>query len=107
MARKTIVQLTDDIDGSAAVETVTFALDGVTYEIDLNQANAEQLRAAINPYATASRRLARATSRGTRAVSQDYDARAVRAWAASKGIDVPTRGRIPKVVVEQYHAAGY
>ena len=36
MAQKTQVILVDDVDGSEANQTVTFALDGVTYEIDLN-----------------------------------------------------------------------
>jgi len=35
MAQKTIVILTDDIDGGDANRTVTFSLDGTSYEIDL------------------------------------------------------------------------
>ncbi len=46
MAQRIVVQKTDDIDGSAAPETVTFALDGTTYEIDLSEANAAPLREA-------------------------------------------------------------
>lgn len=38
MARKTRIVLTDDLDSSEATSTVDFALDGVTYEIDLNEA---------------------------------------------------------------------
>jgi len=40
------VRLVDDLDGlpSEGVATVTFSLDGVTYSIDLNQANASKLR---------------------------------------------------------------
>jgi hypothetical protein len=34
------------------------------------------------------------------------DNRAVRAWAASNGIELSERGRIPGVVIEQYRAAG-
>lgn len=44
MARKMQVVLTDDIDGSEASGTVTFSLDRVDYEIDLNDDNAQQLR---------------------------------------------------------------
>lgn len=33
------------------------------------------------------------------------DAKAVRAWAAEQGIDVPPVGRVPASVIEQYHAA--
>ena len=40
MARKTIVETFDDLDGTALEvdgETITFALDGVEYTIDLNK----------------------------------------------------------------------
>lgn len=36
MARQETVTLTDDIDGGKADETVTFGLDGASYEIDLH-----------------------------------------------------------------------
>lgn len=107
MAQKTIVQFTDDVDGGEASETVTFALDGVNYEIDLSADNATKLRAAVAPYQSAGRRQA-AGARGNvrRNRSRDYDPKAVRAWAGAKGIDVPPRGRIPGVVIDQYRAAG-
>ena len=44
MARKTYVELIDDLSGEKADETVSFALDGVAYEIDLSEANATKLR---------------------------------------------------------------
>ena len=44
MAQRVEVVLIDDIDGGNAAETVTFALDGVTYEIDLSDKNARKLR---------------------------------------------------------------
>lgn len=50
MAERIEVELVDDIDGSPAQQTVTFALDGVTYEIDLNQRHAQQLRSAFAYY---------------------------------------------------------
>jgi hypothetical protein len=34
MARKVEVQLIDDLDGSKAEESITFALDGINYEIE-------------------------------------------------------------------------
>jgi Lsr2 len=40
VARKVNVLLVDDIDGSDAVETVSFGLDGTHYEIDLNSDHA-------------------------------------------------------------------
>lgn len=50
MAQTVIVKLTDDIDGGDAEETVTFALNGQKYEIDLNQVNAKVLRDALAPF---------------------------------------------------------
>jgi len=44
MAKTVVVKLTDDIDGGDAEETVHFALDGKSYEIDLNSDNAARLR---------------------------------------------------------------
>ena len=37
MVKKVTVSLLDDLDGKAADETVQFALDGVSYEIDLSE----------------------------------------------------------------------
>lgn len=106
MAQKTIVQLTDDIDGGEAVETVTFALEGVNYEIDLNAKNAAKLRAAVAPFQTAGRRVGAPARTGRRNATRDYEPKAVRAWAVSNKIEVPERGRIPSAVIEQYRAAG-
>ena len=55
--------LVDDLDNSDADETVTFALDGVTYEIDLNTKNSAKLRAALDPFVAAGRRLSSGRSR--------------------------------------------
>jgi hypothetical protein len=50
MAKTVIVKLTDDLDGGDADETVYFALDGKSYEIDVNADNAAKVRAAIDPF---------------------------------------------------------
>lgn len=47
MAKKVQIILEDDIDGSEAAETVSFALDGTSYEIDLSDANAAKLRDSL------------------------------------------------------------
>ena len=109
MAQKVVVQLTDDIDGGEASETVTFALDGRSFEIDLTREHAAELRAVFAPYVTAGRRTGGAGRRATASavkVATGYSAPAVRAWAVSNHIDIPARGRIPSAVVEQYRAAG-
>ena len=50
MAQRVQVILEDDHDGGIADETIEFALDGATYEIDLSRANAQRLREAIAPW---------------------------------------------------------
>jgi len=109
MVQRVVVQKTDDINGTDAAETISFALDGTTYEIDLNTANAEALREAIRPYAAAARRVGRVgrnANVSVRASAPGYDPKAVRAWAASNKVEMPARGRIPLTVVAQYRAAG-
>lgn len=114
MVQITEVKLVDDLDGSKAVETVPFALDGKNYAIDLSKKNAVALRKAFEPYvekghkvkssarktATTSRRRRKADTDGSGGPS----AAEVREWAAANGIEVPARGRLPKEVREQYDA---
>ena len=109
MAQRTVVTMTDDVDGTVASETVTFAVEGVSYEIDLTAEHAAQLRGTLAPFVAAGRRVGGAGRRASvRAgkVATGYSAPAVRAWAASNHIDIPARGRIPAAVVERYRAAG-
>ena len=69
MAQKVQVLLVDDIDGSDADETVTFSLDGVSYEIDLTDANAQKLRDDLSTWIGHARRAGgrKTTSRSTTA----------------------------------------
>ena len=104
MAQKVVVTLFDDIDGSEAAETIAFGLDGKSYEIDLNQANAKKLRKALAPYVDAGRK----RSRSGKAYQQTQvapDPAAVRAWAQANKMDVPARGRIPMKVYAAFSAA--
>ena len=108
MAQRTIVELTDDVDGEPAAETVSFALDGVTFEIDLSERNAADLRKAFEPWTGAARKV---TARGRARkpltpTDPGVDTKAVRAWARSNGVELSSRGRIPADVVERYRAAG-
>lgn len=48
--------LEDDLDAGEASRTVAFDLDGEADEIDLNEANAAQLREALAPFVGAARR---------------------------------------------------
>ena len=109
MAQKVQVLLVDDLDGGTAVETVSFSLDGASYEIDLTAKNASKLRDAFAPYVGAARRSGgRTTRRATRkasAATGGGHTADVRAWARSKGIKVNERGRIAADVVAKYDAA--
>lgn len=111
MARRTQVILVDDIDGGQADETVTFGLDGSSYEIDLSSENAASLREAMASYVGAAHRIGRSGSRaaGQRgrvpATTDREQTQAIRAWARRNGHTVSDRGRIPATIVEAYHAA--
>ena len=107
MARNVAVVVTDDIDGSPEAETVTFGLDGTTYEIDLGEANRTKFNAAFAPYIEAGRRISRTrgSSSATRSPAPKVDYTAVRAWAKERGLRVSERGRISAEVLRQYEAA--
>ncbi|WP_433546794.1 histone-like nucleoid-structuring protein Lsr2 [Streptomyces sp. CA-294286] len=104
MAQRVVVTLSDDIDGGEAAETVTFGLDGKSYEIDLNPANAKKLRAALKPYVDAGRKHSK-SGNVYRHTAVAPDPAAVRAWARSHRMEVPARGRIPKKVYEAFAEA--
>lgn len=114
MAQKHIVQLIDDLDGGEAAETVSFALDGSNYEIDLSAKNAAKLRDALATYVGNARRDARGAGRahavvgrrGTRSARADREqTQAIREWARENGHKVGEKGRIPAVILEAYHAS--
>ncbi|MET9295366.1 Lsr2 family protein [Streptomyces sp. NPDC003077] len=109
MAQKVQVLLVDDLDGGEADETVTFALDGKSYEIDLTTANAEKLRSALEDFVKAGRRTGRAAAgRGkARAASagSGKDTAEIRKWAKENGYTVNDRGRVPADIREAYEKA--
>lgn len=108
MAKKTVVVLEDDIDGSEASETISFALDGGEYVIDLNEGHAKELRGALSRFTDAGRRVSGGRGRPAARTKSSHggpDAKAVRMWAVENGIQVNTRGRIQAEVVEKYEAA--
>ena len=106
MAQKVNIVLVDDLDGTEATETVTFGLDGSTYEIDLNDKNAAELRNALAGYVGEARKVTGARrSKKSTATSAGPSAREVRDWARSNGFKVPDRGRIPADVREAFDAA--
>lgn len=111
MAQKTFVQLVDDLDGTALTDgegkTVTFALEGVSYEIDLSQAHFEELAEALAPYVAAGRKVSgrRGPARTSGAKSNPAELQKIRDWAGQNGHTVSSRGRISAAVRDAYSAA--
>jgi hypothetical protein len=116
MAQKTIVQLIDDLDGtsSESIETITFGLDGVVYEIDLSDDNAEKLRDNLAEFIGSARRTGgrskRGTATSTTAAATNGSGRsreqtqAIREWARKNGHEISERGRIPATIIEAFEA---
>jgi hypothetical protein len=114
MARKVQVLLVDDVDGGTADETVSFGLDGASFDIDLSAGNAAAFREALAAYVEAARKVGRgATPKATRATTGAKPAvtadraqnQAIRDWAKRQGLQVNERGRIPAEIVAKYHSA--
>ena len=113
MATQTHVTLIDDIDGSSAVETVAFGLDGADYEIDLNEKNAKKLRDVLaSTPPMPGRSAAVATGRGRAARrsrpapgSSKEQLAAIREWARGQGYEVSDRGRLSAAVVQAFEDA--
>jgi hypothetical protein len=107
MAKETFVRLTDDLDGSEAVEELTFALRGTEYEIDLNSKNVAALEKALEKFITAGRRVrpVRGTTRRSAGTTPKEDLNALRDWARANGYRVADRGRVSAEVREAYFAA--
>lgn len=128
MAQKTVVTLVDDLTGeeSEDITTVEFALDGVTYEIDLDDKNSAELRDTLAQYVAAARRTGGRRSGGSNGTSRrksggagtgtpratspgGYDretSKQIRDWARSEGFEVSDRGRVPNNVVEAWESRG-
>ncbi len=112
MAQRVTTTITSDLSEKDGAETVTFALHGATYEIDLTKDEQEDLSKALEPFLNAARKAGGAARRTpSRAASgggsgSGVDAKAVRAWAAQNDVEVSPRGRINSKVLEAYRAAG-
>jgi len=105
MAQKVNIVLIDDIDESPAVETVSFALDGKNYTIDLSEKNAKKLRDAVAPFVAHARPAGGGAAARKRRNGQRGNAAEIRSWARDNGYEVPDRGRIPADINAAYAAA--
>lgn len=103
MAKQTTTVLIDDITGEPAQTTVKFGLDGVNYEIDLTDSNADKLRTELRKWADAGRRVG-----GRRVIGSPRgksESAKIRDWARERNLDVPARGRIPSKIRDAYYDA--
>ena len=117
MAQRTVVHLVDDIDGTQITdnqgETVTFALDGATYEIDVTRDHAQELRNAVQVYIANARRVSGGRGRpipaprsgGSSGRRDPEQTKAIKDWAKANGLKVSDRGRIAQRVLDAYEAA--
>lgn len=99
MAQRVQYLLVDDLDGGDAVETVTFALDGVTYEIDLSADNAQRLRDDVASWVGHARRAGagsgrKSAARRPGAGPRRTDLGRIREWGRENGFAVSDRGRV-------------
>lgn len=118
----------DDLDGTEdGVETVTFGIDGLTYEIDLASTNQERLRTFLDEFVASARPVGRengrkrATRRPANRKTQaaatiaeetaaipatadlpDFDSKLARVWLKDNGFQAPTRGKLRAEVVLPY-----
>jgi hypothetical protein len=108
MAQRVQVILVDDVSGGDATETVEFALDGVTYEIDLNDENATRLREDFASWIGQARRSGgrrQTRRRGTSTSGPSEDLSKIREWGRENGYKVSSRGRVSQELRDAYAAA--
>ncbi|MFD7161609.1 Lsr2 family protein [Kribbella sp. NPDC059898] len=109
MVQRTTIRLTDDLDGSdipaGKGQTVQFALDGASYEIDLKTKHEATLRRALQPFIAAGRRSAPSRRGPRRSAAEAAETRRIKAWARENGYQVADRGRVSRRVREAYNQA--
>jgi hypothetical protein len=101
-------QFVSDLSGQTEdVSTVSFALNGTGYEIDLTGDESDTLFALLHPYVVNGRRASvdlstpKRTRSGNGRVKNSETAK-IRAWAQEQGIPVAAKGRIKPDVVTAY-----
>jgi hypothetical protein len=102
--------LVDDLDGSGDASTVKFSIDRFSYEVDLTEQHRSELYDVLEPYMAAGRQAqtrpgGEPRRRGSRPRVDREQLQAIRVWARGQGHSVSDRGRIPRHVVDAYHAA--
>jgi hypothetical protein len=97
--------LFDDLTGGPDAETVTFAVNGREWSVDLDKANRERFDRALEPFIAVARPVGRHPKPAKAGQHQaSVDGAAVREWAAAQGVQVAAKGKIPTDVIEAYEA---
>lgn len=107
MAKRTIEVLTSDLSGDEIKDgrTVTFAFDGVQYEIDLTDKEIAGFEKSIAMYIEHATRVGGRRGSGGKAKTDKSQLAAMRQWAKDNGHDVSDRGRISQELQALYQAA--
>lgn len=121
MAKYVVETFTDDIDGTDGAETVTFAFDGTSYEIDLSERNKARLAKALDPFIGVARRsgrrerpaarkaAGRKTAGRTATIWSSLSAEEkdrMRAWGTRRKLTTKTARRIADSAVQAWIDAG-
>src|SRR5215204_5187777 len=96
MATRIVTELHDDLDGSDATQTVRFALDGIEYEIDLSDRNANRFRNTFEEFVGHARKVGEGGGRkaATSVRANKSQTGTMREWLIEHGYEVSDRGRI-------------
>lgn len=109
MAQKIVTVYTDDLTGkeSEEVQTHTFSLDGVNYEIDLVSDNYDKLFEALAPFISSGRKVGRTKAAGgpRRQTPDGPSSEQLRVWARENNYPINDRGRVPASIREAYAKA--
>lgn len=113
MGKKVTVTLFDDLEPElAADEHLSFAFEGISYEIDLSTKNANRLRKELGTWTSVATRTGtpRTAKRGT-ATKNTYSGgesglplTEIRKWAIANGHTVSDRGRVSAEIVRAWKA---
>jgi hypothetical protein len=108
MVQKTVVTVVCDLPHDGEIEgneTVSFAVDGTAYEIDVCSAHAKELHDSFSGYIEHSRRVSGvARRRKARSGPGRERSSEIRQWARERGEKVSERGRIPASIIQEYEA---
>ncbi|SHG13107.1 Lsr2 protein [Jatrophihabitans endophyticus] len=106
MATKTIT--VSDLSGvTDGVETISFALAGQAYTLDLTAKEREEFLKAFERYTAVATPAAhtRGASKPKAEKSGPTQAQLMREWAKANGVELPAKGVVPKEVRAQYREA--